>query len=228
MTDHITAMSLLYLLQHGDSQFPSGSFAFSAGLEGLFEDGRVDEADLSRLAYSWLGDRWRPFEQVFVCAAAEAHADVSILSDMESGLEAMLLSRREREGSLLGGRAFLTAHERIGTPGAAEIAVAVRGGSIRGHRSILEGSLWRSAGLSLNEVRLLSAYSFLNSMLSAAVRLGICGAIARQKVMAETLQVIPQIIGDPVPNQAAATSYYPMAEIALMRMAWMDRTLFST
>ena len=43
----MTREALLAALQLGDSAFPSGSFAFSWGLEGLVADGLVDgEADL--------------------------------------------------------------------------------------------------------------------------------------------------------------------------------------
>ena len=63
---------LLLALQHGDSAFPSGGFAFSWGLEELVRDGWVGTADdLSGFLHDLLANRWQGFDRTAVRRAME-------------------------------------------------------------------------------------------------------------------------------------------------------------
>ena len=52
-----TSLATLRLLQISDSAFPSGSFAFSGGLETLAGDGMVDRRGDARRLHPRPGDR---------------------------------------------------------------------------------------------------------------------------------------------------------------------------
>ena len=70
------ALSALTLLQHGDSQFPSGGFAYSGGLEGLLADGLLHADALPACLRTLLATRWAGFERVVVAQAwAAAESD---------------------------------------------------------------------------------------------------------------------------------------------------------
>ncbi|QLQ09939.1 MAG: urease accessory protein UreF [Nocardioidaceae bacterium] len=194
----LAAETALTMLQHADSTFPSGGFAFSAGIEGLVADGKVGQDDLAALVSGWLRWRWAPFEQVFVCRAASFLGDVDALACVDAELEAMLWAPAERHGSACAGAALLASHLRMGTPGATELDVAVKGKLLIGHRVVLEGALWANTGLGRTEIRLVSAYTYVSTLSSAAVRLGICSAIAQQRLLADLVPTMARLASEPL------------------------------
>lgn len=218
----------LIMLQHGDSQFPSGGFAFSAGIEGLLADGHLEESGLSTLISAWLCHRWAKFDQVVVLRSAACHGDIEKLSRLDALVEAMLLAPAERLGSQRAGAAILTTHTRLDTPGAQDVGRAVRRGSMRGHRAVLEGALWAGVGLLAPQIRLISAFNYINALSSAAVRLGICGAMAQQRLLTELTPLVSRLLSEPIGDAVEPSSFSPMSEIALMRLPSRHGALFAT
>lgn len=88
------AERLLALLQHGDSFFPAGSFAFSWGLETLIADGQVHGADaIGRFVATQLEQRWATFDRVIVAHAHRAR-DADRLAALDALVEAASWTRR--------------------------------------------------------------------------------------------------------------------------------------
>jgi urease accessory protein len=216
------------LLQHGDSQFPGGGFAFSGGLEGLLADGRIAPGALEEVIAGMLRCRWAPFDRVAVRLAWQAHGAAPALAALDMQLEAALLAPAERTGSRRAGRAMIATHLRLGTPGAAELGAAIDAGALAGHRAVVEGTLWRALGLGEVEAALLSGYGFVNALGTACVRLGHTGALTQQRTLARLLPEVARLAEDPLPDDRLPRAFNPMAEIAIMRHPARDRTLFAT
>ena len=78
------SLATLRLLQISDSAFPSGSFAFSGGLETLAGDGLATDARM-------LGDfirgqaigRWGGMDRWFIRAAHDAAPDAKVLAELD-------------------------------------------------------------------------------------------------------------------------------------------------
>lgn len=220
--------TVLTMLQHADSQFPSGGFAFSAGLEGLLADGHFEESGLVTLFSAWLQQRWAKFDQVVVLRSASCRGDVEKLSRLDSLVEAMLLAPAERLGSQRAGAALLAAHTRLDTPGARDLDSAVRRGTMRGHRAVLEGVLWTGIGLQPPQIRLISAFNYVNALGSAAVRLGACGSMAQQRLLTNLTPLMARLLSEPISDAVEPSSFSPMSEIALMRLPSRHGALFAT
>ena len=121
--------SLLGALQYADSFFPSGSIAFSWGLETLRADGEiVSKEQIAQFLEGQLLHRWASFDAPVLVAAMRAGGKVDCLADLDNLVEAMTLATELREGSRRAGASLLTVHAGLGTPGAAEYrrAIAVR------------------------------------------------------------------------------------------------------
>ena len=224
----ITPSQLLSLLQHGDSQFPSGSFAFSCGLEGLLADGMSDAASLPDLIRALLHGRWAPFDRVALGLAWRANGVLSTLIALDAELEASLLAPVERAGSARAGAALITTHLRLGTPGAAILRAQIYNGAMHGHRLLVEGMLWRQIGLSPLQATILSGHGFVLGLCTAAVRLGKLGALAQQAVLAELRTDVATLAAAPWPISSVPRAFNPLAEIAMMRHADRDSSLFAT
>ncbi|MGO9683243.1 MAG: urease accessory protein UreF, partial [Beijerinckiaceae bacterium] len=69
-------MDLLTILQHADSAFPSGSFAFSNGIEGLSAmNASLDRRGLHDVVTMFLRHRWATSDRVAVALAHRANGD---------------------------------------------------------------------------------------------------------------------------------------------------------
>ncbi|MEX2480414.1 MAG: urease accessory UreF family protein [Gammaproteobacteria bacterium] len=228
ITSDLEFAQLLTLLQHGDSQFPTGAFAFSSGLEGLLADGLTNAVDLGDLISDLLHWRWAPFDRVLLHRAWQADGALPALAALETELEAALLAPAERAGSLRTGAALLTTHAHLGTRSAAALRAAIDVGKLCGHRIVMEGALWRDLGLDEQQAALLSAYAFVNMLGTAAVRLGVQGALGQQRLLAALLPAMAALAAAPLAPTVAPSAFNPLAEIAIMRQPARDRCLFST
>jgi len=114
---------LLTILQHADSAFPSGSFAFSNGIEGLAAmNAPLDRGGLRDVVGMFLRHRWATSDRIAVALAHRAHNDFNRLAAIDQAVEAATLAEPLRTGSKRNGNALLAAHIRLGTPGAGGFA----------------------------------------------------------------------------------------------------------
>jgi urease accessory protein len=219
---------LLTLLQHGDSQFPSGAFAYSSGLEGLFADGHADIARFDDLLATLVDCRWASFDRVALTRAWRAAHDLNSLAALDIEIEASLFAPAERGGSVRAGKALLTTHLRLATPGAAALRQALDCGRLRGHRVLMEGVLWQGLGLSAAQARALSGYAFTNGLCTAAVRLGRLGALTQQGILTRLVPRLARWAAHEVAADQALGAFSPLTEIAMMRRGARVQGLFAT
>jgi len=89
--------SLLSALQHADSFFPSGSVAFSSGLETLHADREVASVDqLAAFVEGQLKHRWATCDAVALVAAFRANGRLDRIAGMDAIVEAMTLATELR------------------------------------------------------------------------------------------------------------------------------------
>ena len=154
--------------QHADSFFPSGTVAISSGLESLNVEGIVNTSDsIERFLLGQLKWRWATMERSFVVHAAMAKLDFDALSAIDSQIEVLSLAREARDGSVRSGRALLKVHTQLGTVGADRYEARVSQGLAIGHNQVVQGLVWSSVGIHLNQIELMSAHTFCIGILGA-------------------------------------------------------------
>ena len=224
---NITAAQALTLLQHGDSQFPSGAFAFSSGLEGMLDDAVTTVAALPTVITNMLRCRWVPFDRVAVRLSWQARDNMGALEALDNELEATLLAPAERNASIRAGAALLMTHLHLGTPGAAALRKNIDDGVLRGHRGLIEGSMWGAIGLDETHAALLSGFAYVNSLCTACVRMGRLGALGQQSTVTALLPEIAAHANAPLGTPPHLRAFNPLAEIAMMRHPTRSQTLFA-
>ncbi|GEP12056.1 urease accessory protein UreF [Methylobacterium gnaphalii] len=223
----------LLALQHADSAFPSGSFAFSNGIEGLAAvDPNFGADGLIRAVSAILHHRWAGSERVALTLAHRAAGDLAQLAEIDHAIEAATLAETMRQGSRRNGASLLVTHVRLGTPGAAELRSALTAGTVLGHLPVVQGVLWRGLGLDEVAAAQMSGYQTVAGLVTAAIRLGGVGAIEAQRIVGAVLPVLAETLAEPVesptrPDAIRLESFTPLVEIAAARHARADLRLFA-
>jgi urease accessory protein len=171
------------LLQLGDSAFPAGGFAHSAGLEASAQLGEVPTA-ASLKAF---------FEQIVWQAGLGAlpfvrasHRDPSGIQGVDAHCHAFLTSHVANRGSRTMGRAFVATAARVLEE--AEVSALdrrVRARELHGHHAPLFGAVLRGVEATLEEAQRLYLHLALRGVASAAVRLGLMGPHEAQRLQRE-------------------------------------------
>ncbi|WP_170317588.1 urease accessory protein UreF [Paroceanicella profunda] len=207
---------MLLALRLGDSAFPSGGFAFSWGLETALRDGRTSRAGIGPWLAQELGRRWAPFDCPALAGGWRAGPDPGAWDRL---VDECLWAEAVRVQSAAAGAAFLTATAAMGLPGAAGLRDAVAGGALHGHLAVMQGAVWRAAGLPLETALALSGQGVARALVSAAVRLGALGAIAAQRHLAELAPLIARHAESPPPEGTLPAGFAPVSDVALLRPA---------
>ena len=219
---------LLTILQHADSAFPSGSFAFSNGIEGLAAmNAPLDRSGLHGVVTMLLRHRWATSDRIAVALTHRAHGDFDRVAAIDRAVEAATLAEPLRTGSKRNGHALLAAHVRLATPGAAELRHLIEDGKALGHLPVVQGFVWRARGMSEADAIAVSGYSTASGLIAAAVRLGCIGAVEAQAVLAAVLPAIAELSG-PVSPDAEIESFMPWVDAAASRHARAHLRLFAS
>lgn len=230
-------LSLLRALQQADAAFPSGSFAFSHGVEGLAGLGmRFDVQAMAGVFEAVLRHRWAGCDRVALvrgwhCGADPAEpgaVDTLKLLRVDQAVEAATLPETLRLGSRSNGAALLSAHARIGTPSAAGLRASLSCGDILGHLAPLQGALWRALGLGMEQAVMVSGYTTVTALASAAVRLGSLGALAAQDAIGRVLSLIEALASEPVAEGAPLSGTLPWLDVACAQQGAASLRLFSS
>jgi urease accessory protein len=220
-------LSILQAIWQADGAFPSGSFAFSYGVEGVVAlRSELDAAALAELAAAILRQRWMTCDRVALCQAFRAGGDLEAIADIDREVEASTFGSAMRDGSRRNGGSFLASHARLGEAAALRLREAVRAGACLGHLAVMQGSVWQAIGLDEKLAQLASAYGVASSVTAATVRLGAIGALEGQKVLRGCLPLIDALVAQPVPDDAELSSFIPFLEISAARHARADLRLF--
>ena len=221
-------IDLLTILQHADSAFPSGSFAFSNGIEGLAAmNAPLDRDGLHNIVAMFLRHRWATSDRVALALAHRANCNFEQISEIDHAVEAATLAEPLRSGSKRNGGALLAAHVRLKTPGAAELRTRIEDGAALGHLPVVQGFVWRARGIGEADAIAMSGYSTAAGLTTAAVRLGRIGAVEAQAVLTAQLTTIAGLSA-PVPPDAEIESFMPWVDAAASRHARAHLRLFAS
>ncbi|WP_341358680.1 urease accessory UreF family protein [Georgenia sp. M64] len=215
----------LAALLHSDSALPSGSFAFSWGLEQLYQDEVLGDDPLEDVLAWYLTGRWAGFDRYFV-----QRSFVAATQEERVGVDryctAATVSAVVRETSTRAGRTFLRPWSRMRFPATEDFAARVQDGRADGHLAVVQGLVFRECGMDEASACAVSGWSSASSLASAAVRLGKVGALAAQKALVGTVDVLEDLLRTPVPN--APTSWSVIHDLAMERHALRDSRLFAS
>lgn len=211
-------------MQMADGQFPSGAFAFSWGLENLVREGRLGRGRLAAVMRAELDGRWASFDRYFIDRGMQAGGLEGIV-ELDAEIEAMCWSEPLRAGSRGAGGGLLTTHARLGTPGAAEFRAAVLRDETHGHLPLVQGVVLGGLGLTRPLAFAAAGHGLLSGLGSAAVRLGVAGAMEVQAAIASLRPRLAELAEAPPPDEPSTFS--PILEIAMMRRTDGAAALFA-
>jgi urease accessory protein len=219
---------LLTALQFSDSAFPSGGFAFSWGLEGLQADGLADGVDdVAEIVAEQLRQRWATMDRILL-ARAHAASGNDELTGIDITAEVACTSEQLRTGSRRAGRALIGMAARLGYPGALSYRAVIRADERLGHLPVVQGLVFRDVGLDGHTAEVLSAWSLLNGLTSAAIRLGLIGHVQAQHLAITLRPVVAALLDRETDLQGPLSSFTPLIDIAVSRRGSRDLNLFAT
>lgn len=214
------AHQMLSAFQFADSTFPSGGFAFSQGLEAASEhQDHLGPFDLEAMMRSQIQHRWACSDRVALIRAHRLGGALQPTIELDHEVEACTLVEALRLGSRRNGAAMLIAYERMGLEGAKLYRRQIRQAGVPGHLSIVQGLVWQELGLAENLAVAMSGYQAVMSLSTAAVRLGLTGALEVQAVIGNVLQLVGDLSSEPVDDDELLSSFVPLSEIAV---SWKD------
>jgi urease accessory protein len=221
-------LSTLRALWQADGAFPSGSFAFSYGIEGIIAlRPGLDAGELGRLISAALKHRWATYDRVALLRSFRCNGDLALIAALDREVEASTLVETLRSGSRRNGASFVAAHAMIGNDLAATLRDAVRSGECLGHIAVMQGAIWSAVGLDQRLAQITSGYTVASGLITAAIRLGAIGALQGQQVLADCLPLIEQLAASELPLDAELESFVPFLDVAAARHAQADLRLFA-
>ncbi|MGJ5083465.1 urease accessory protein UreF [Bradyrhizobium sp. HKCCYLS3013] len=218
----------LALLQLGDSAFPAGGFAFSWGIEGLAADGLLsDRSDLDGVIADHLAQRWATMDRILLRRAWHA-GDTAAMVAVDRLAEATTPSAEMREGSRRAGRALLGVWVKLAGPLSVSYRARVSADPRLGHLAVVQAIAGRDAGLSLDAAELVSGWTLITGLVSAAVRLGLIGHIDSQQSLARARARLGDLLNGTPDDDAMPSSFTPFIEIAVSRGPLRHVRMFTT
>jgi urease accessory protein len=218
----------LALLQYGDSAYPAGGFAFSWGIEGLAADGCISTpSDLDDVIDDHLSYRWALMDRPLLAEAWPA-AGIEALAAIDRYAEAATPSAEMREGSRRAGRALLGVSARLGRDLSLAYRAAIAAGAAHGHMPVVQAVVYREIGVGLEAAELLSGWTLVTGLVSAATRLGTIGHLEAQSSLAMARKRLSEVLADPVPPGTRPASFTPMIDIAMTRGPSRHVRMFAT
>jgi urease accessory protein len=228
--ESISTDLLVSILHHGDSSFPSGGFAFSSGLEEFFIDQMIKNvADLESFIADLLVHRWIGFDAVALRRSYAAASDVD-LAEIDRCVEIATLSAAQRAGSKRAGRAILAVYAKLGSGIVSHYRDRAIADQELGHLPVAQGLSWREAGLPIEAALVMSAWTTVQGLATAAIRLGLIGHLQAQHLLfGMRAQVVAAVqSGADHPLDAPLSSFTILSDIALARHERRDARMFIT
>jgi urease accessory protein len=174
-------MNPSFVWQLADSAFPTGGFAHSGGLEAAWQCGEVTSVEALRL---FVRDAlWQAGLGALPLASA-AHTDPARLPELDARCHAFLTNVVASRASAVQGRAFLATCARV-WPREPMRVLEARASGLHGHHAPMAGAVLATLDVPLGTAQHLLLYLVARGVLSAAVRLGILGPYAAQRLQFE-------------------------------------------
>ena len=182
------------LLQLGDSAFPAGGFAHSAGLEASAQLGEVPTTASLKAFFEQI--LWQTGLGALPFLRA-SHRDPEGIQQHDALCHAFLTSHVASRGSRTQGRAFVATSARILDEAAVhELDRQVRARDLHGHHAPLFGAVLRAVQASLEEAQRLYLHLALRGVSSAAVRLGLMGPHESQRLQRELGSLSERVLAE--------------------------------
>lgn len=221
-------LQALALLQLGDSAYPAGGFAFSWGIEGLAADGMLaNRNELDRVIADQLTRRWATMDRILLRKAFQAR-NCEAIAEVDRLTEAGTPSAEMRDGSRRAGRALLGVWVKLEGPLSIAYRDQVSVDARLGHLPIAQAVVGRDAGFSLDAAELVSGWTLVTGLVSAAVRLGIIGHIEAQQSQAAARGLLGELLADTPGADALPASFTPFIDIAVSRGPLRHVRMFTT
>jgi urease accessory protein len=215
--------ALLSLLQLTDSQFPSGAFAHSAGLEGLFDGRReVAEAELRETLIALLELQLLRSDCLFGLRADRAArgGNLEAICVLDRELSARKAMRELREASLAVGRSFLREVSALSpSPLLGLLRERVEARGTPGNHAIVFHVAAAENGVGARDAATAYAYQVTAQWVAALLRMGLVGHRRGQSLLAAMRGPIEGGIEEILvtPPGDDGSSFAPLLEIASMR-----------
>lgn len=221
-------LALLRLLQLADSGFPSGAYTLSNGLETLVAEGSIRNVDdLAGFVRVHLMAKFARSDLIALLAAHDAgdepadpaasDGQVERLVAIDRRLTAVKIAADDRIGSARVGRRLATEVARL-APSAALSAFlrAIEDRRTAGNAAVAFGLAGRALGVESRQTALAASSALVMGLGAAAVRLGLIGHGAAQRLLADAAPEIAAAV------DAAARGHWsdlrpsaPQIEVAL-------------
>ena len=161
---------------------------------------------------------------------ASRHANLTALLEIDALVEVMKPVPVYRSGSAKTGRRLLeSASGLLSSPVLAEFRGAVRKGETPGHHAVAFGVVMEAADQDLHVASLALGAGFVNGLAAAAVRLGVIGQGAAQRVIAG---LHPTVDALAVRGRELALdemgAYLPMIDVAGLRHPQLAGRVFAS
>ena len=231
--------ALLTALRLSDSMLPIGAYTASYGVEQYLNEGDIETpAELGELIAGYLRGVIGPSEIVALgCAHRSAAAgDLDGVLAADERLGAATLPAEFRDSSTKAGGTLLDLLSEIddclfaeasAVGLVAEYRTACEEGRAAGHYPVVLGVVCQQAGLGAREAALVSAYSTVTGLLSAAQRLGRFGHTAIQAQLSTLFPLVDELCERYYDaDLGAMCSFAPLADVMGMAHERADRRLF--
>jgi urease accessory protein len=97
-----------------------------------------------------------------------------------------------------------------------------------GHLAVAQAVVFKAAGLTLPLAEMLSGWSVVNGLTSAAIRLGLVGHVEAQAIATSARPVLARLLSIDPAADARLASFTPLADIAVSRGAARHMRMFAT
>lgn len=177
-----------------DSAFPAGGFSHSGGLEAAWRQGLL-VAEAGGGISGFLSISLQQAARSWVPLALAVHEDIKQHITVDRACQAFLSNHVARQASRQQGLSFLRAGlEAFGGDELVAMDELVRAGQAFGHYAPVFGGVCLALGLPRRRSAELVLFLELRTQLSAAVRLGITGPMAAQRLQAGLADTIAECV----------------------------------
>jgi urease accessory protein len=215
---------LPWLLQVNDSQFPSGAYAHSLGLEGLVQSGRVVDADsLARFLRDQISPALLAFDLPMLARAhaAATAGKIEVLAEIDHEVNAWKLAEELREASRRMGSRRLALLRRLAPARCLDEFAHL--GSPQ-HQIVVAALEMRS--IPVEVAAWAHAHQSMTGYVTAAVKLLRLGQERAQTVLREALAGLAARVPAAVGGAVEPGWFTPMLEIASLQHARARERLF--